>query len=208
MIQYTLDGTTPTAENGELYTDPIALDKAQKYTIKAIALDDDFNASEVKTLEVNVVKKPAGISWSSDQCKVYLGEEPYSFPTLNNPNELKISYSIPADDAAIATIDKNSGEITIVGEGSTTVCATYTSTDDSEFAGSWVQYTLTVAKRPAGESVHATSYTFTFTDEADFRGLGSYGMKFFEQTYSGSDYETDMDNPITKAAAASGIFPK
>lgn len=198
MIQYTLDGTTPTAENGELYTDPIALDKAQKYTIKAIALDDDFNASEVKTLEVNVVKKPAGISWSSDQCKVYLGEEPYSFPTLNNPNELKISYSIPADDAAIATIDKNSGEITIVGEGSTTVCATYTSTDDSEFAGSWVQYTLTVAKRPAGESVHATSYTFTFTDEADFRGLGSYGMKFFEQTYSGSDYETDMDNPITK----------
>lgn len=198
MIQYTLDGTTPTAENGELYTDPIALDKAQKYTIKAIALDDDFNASEVKTLEVNVVKKPAGISWSSDQCKVYLGEEPYSFPTLNNPNELKISYSIPAADAAIATIDKNSGEITIVGEGSTTVRATYTSTDDSEFAGSWVQYTLTVAKRPAGESVHATSYTFTFTDEADFRGLGSYGMKFFEQTYSGSDYETDMDNPITK----------
>lgn len=199
MIQYTLDGTTPTAENGELYTDPIALDKAQKYTIKAIALDDDFNASEVKTLEVNVVKKPAGISWSSDQCKVYLGEEPYSFPTLNNPNELKISYSIPAADAAIATIDKNSGEITIVGEGSTTVRATYTSTDDSEFAGSWVQYTLTVAKRPAGESVHATSYTFTFTDEADFRGLGSYGMTFFDQAYSDNNtYEPDMENPVTK----------
>lgn len=206
VIFYTTDGSDPKASGNAAVTEvegtsvnlgELALGKT---TIKAYIWDSDAAESEVASLTVNVVKikKPARISWSSDQCKVYLGEEPYSFPTLTNPNELKISYSIPAADAAIATIDKNSGEITIVGEGSTTVRATYTSTDDSEFAGSWVQYTLTVAKRPAGESVHATSYTFTFTDEADFRGLGSYGMKFFAQTYSGSDYETDMDNPITK----------
>ena len=206
VIFYTTDGSDPKASGNAAVTEvegtsvnlgELALGKT---TIKAYIWDSDAAESEVASLTVNVVKikKPARISWSSDQCKVYLGEEPYSFPTLTNPNELKISYLIPAADAAIATIDKNSGEITIVGEGSTTVRATYTSTDDSEFAGSWVQYTLTVAKRPAGESVHATSYTFTFTDEADFRGLGSYGMKFFEQTYSGSDYETDMDNPITK----------
>lgn len=197
MIQYTLDGTTPTTENGELYTEPIVLDKAQKYTIKAIALDSELNISKVAEITVKVVKKPAGISWSSDQCKVYIDEEPYSFPTLTNPNELKISYSIPAADAAIATIDKATGEITIVGEGSTTVRATYTSTDDSEFAGSWVQYTLTVAKRPAGESVHATSYMFDFTDEADFRGLASYGMTFFTNGQENNKYETDMDNPVT-----------
>ena len=197
MIQYTLDGTTPTTENGELYTEPIVLDKAQKYTIKAIALDSELNISKVAEITVKVVKKPAGISWSSDQCKVYIDEEPYSFPTLTNPNELKISYSIPAADAAIATIDKATGEITIVGEGSTTVRATYTSTDDSEFAGSWVQYTLTVAKRPAGESVHATSYMFDFTDEADFRGLASYGMTFFTNGQENNKYEPDMDNPVT-----------
>lgn len=203
-IFYTTDGSDPKAEGNtavkEVEATSVDLGKLAlgETTIKAYIWDAEANASAVETVTVNVVKKPAGISWSSDQCKIYLDEEPYEFPTLNNPNELKISYSIPAADAAIATIDKATGEITIVGEGSTTVRATYTSTDDSEFAGSWVQYTLTVAKRPAGDSMHATSYMFDFTAEEDFRGLGSYGMKFFSQTYTGSDYETDMENPVTK----------
>lgn len=203
-IFYTTDGSDPKAEGNtavkEVEATSVDLGKLAlgETTIKAYIWDAEANASAVETVTVNVVKKPAGIFWSSDQCKIYIGEEPYSFPTLTNPNELKISYSIPAADAAIATIDKATGEITIVGEGSTTVRATYTSTDDSEFAGSWVQYTLTVAKRPAGDSMHATSYMFDFTAEEDFRGLGSYGMKFFSQTYTGSDYETDMENPVTK----------
>ena len=197
-IQYTTDGSDP--NNADMVgKQTIELGKLAlgETPIKAIALDSELNISKVAEITVKVVKKPAGISWSSDQCKVYIDEEPYSFPTLTNPNELKISYSIPAADAAIATIDKATGEITIVGEGSTTVRATYTSTDDSEFAGSWVQYTLTVAKRPAGESVHATSYMFDFTDEADFRGLASYGMTFFTNGQENNKYETDMDNPVT-----------
>lgn len=197
-IQYTTDGSDP--NNADMVgKQTIELGKLAlgETTIKAIALDSELNISKVAEITVKVVKKPAGISWSSDQCKVYIDEEPYSFPTLTNPNELKISYLIPAADAAIATIDKATGEITIVGEGSTTVRATYTSTDDSEFAGSWVQYTLTVAKRPAGESVHATSYMFDFTDEADFRGLASYGMTFFTNGQENNKYETDMDNPVT-----------
>lgn len=197
-IQYTTDGSDP--NNADMVgKQTIELGKLAlgETTIKAIALDSELNISKVAEITVKVVKKPAGIFWSSDQCKIYIGEEPYTFPTLTNPNELKISYSIPAADAAIATIDKATGEITIVGEGSTTVRATYTSTDDSEFAGSWVQYTLTVAKRPAGDSVHATSYMFDFTDEADFRGLASYGMTFFTNGQENNKYETDMDNPVT-----------
>lgn len=197
-IQYTTDGSDPNnADMVEKQTIELGKLALGETTIKAIALDSELNISKVAEITVKVVKKPAGISWSSDQCKVYIDEEPYSFPTLTNPNELKISYSIPAADAAIATIDKATGEITIVREGSTTVRATYTSTDDSEFAGSWVQYTLTVAKRPAGESVHATSYMFDFTDEADFRGLASYGMTFFTNGQENNKYETDMDNPVT-----------
>ena len=197
-IQYTTDGSDPNnADMVEKQTIELGKLALGETTIKAIALDSELNISKVAEITVKVVKKPAGISWSSDQCKVYIDEEPYSFPTLTNPNELKISYSIPAADAAIATIDKATGEITIVGEGSTTVRATYTSTDDSEFAGSCVQYTLTVAKRPAGESVHATSYMFDFTDEADFRGLASYGMTFFTNGQENNKYETDMDNPVT-----------
>lgn len=201
-IFYTTDGSDPKAEGNtavkEVEGTSVDLGKLAlgETTIKAYIWDADANSGEVETITVNVVKKPAGISWSSDQCKVYLGEEPYSFPTLTNPNELKISYSIPAADAAIATIDKATGEITIVGKGSTTVRATYTSTDDSEFAGSWVQYTLTVAERPAGESKHATSYMFNFNEQADWQGLGSYGMKLYYSLEQ--PYEPDTDNPVTK----------
>lgn len=202
-IFYTTDGSDPKAEGNtavkEVEGTSVDLGKLAlgETTIKAYIWNADAVESAVASLTVNVVKKPASISWSSDQCKIYLDEEPYEFPTLNNPNELKISYSIPAADAAIATIDKATGEITIVGEGSTTVRATYTSTDDSEFAGSWVQYTLTVAKRPAGDSMHATSYMFDFTAEEDFRGLASYGMTFFTNGQENNKYETDMDNPVT-----------
>lgn len=202
-IFYTTDGSDPKAEGNtavkEVEATSVDLGKLAlgETTIKAYIWDAEANASAVETVTVNVVKKPAGISWSSDQCKIYLDEEPYEFPTLNNPNELKISYSIPGADAAIATIDKETGEITIVGKGSTTVRATYTSTDDSEFAGSWVSYNLIVTERPAGESVHATSYMFDFTDEADFRGLASYGMTFFTNGLENNKYETDMENPVT-----------
>lgn len=201
-IFYTTDGSDPKAEGNtavkEVEATSVDLGKLAlgENTIKAYIWDAEAVESAVASLTVNVVKKPAGISWSSDQCKIYLDEEPYEFPTLNNPNELKISYSIPAADAAIATIDKETGEITIVGKGSTTVRATYTSTDDSEFAGSWVQYTLTVAERAAGESKHATSYMFNFNETADWQGLGSYGMKLY---YSQEQpYEPDTDNPVTK----------
>lgn len=201
-IFYTTDGSDPKAEGNTAVTEvegtSVDLGKLAlgETTIKAYIWDADAVESAVASLTVNVVKKPAGISWSSDQCKVYLNEEPYEFPTLNNPNNLKISYSIPAADAAIATIDKATGKITILGKGSTTVRATYTSTDDSEFAGSWVQYTLTVAERPAGESKHATSYMFNFNEQADWQGLGSYGMKLYYTPEQ--PYEPDTDNPVTK----------
>lgn len=201
-IFYTTNGSDPKEEGNtavkEVEGTSVDLGKLAfgETTIKAYIWDADAMESAVASLTVNVVKKPAGISWSNDQCKIYLNEEPYEFPTLNNPNGLKISYSIPAADATIATIDKATGEITIVGKGSTTVRATYTSTDDSEFAGSWVQYTLTVTERPAGESAHATSYMFNFNEQADWQGLGSYGMKLYYT--QDQPYETDMENPVTK----------
>ncbi len=54
LIMYTLDGTTPSYENtvGELYSDPIEITK--DVTIKAIAVDDKGNESEVATAAYTV----------------------------------------------------------------------------------------------------------------------------------------------------------
>lgn len=97
-IFYTTDGSDPKAEGNtavkEVEATSVDLGKLAlgETTIKAYIWDAEANASAVETVTVNVVKKPAGIFWSSDQCKIYIGEEPYTFPTLTNPNDLKISY--------------------------------------------------------------------------------------------------------------------
>ena len=69
-IQYTTDGSDP--NNADMVgKQTIELGKLAlgETTIKAIALDSELNISKVAEITVKVVKKPAGISWSSDQCK-------------------------------------------------------------------------------------------------------------------------------------------
>lgn len=205
-IFYTTDGSDPKAEGNTAVKEvegtsvdlgTLALGET---TIKAYIWDADANSGEVETITVNVVKKPAELKWSSDQCKVYLNETP-TFPTLSHAEGIadnEIVYSIPEADNGVATIDAATGEITIVGKGTTTVTAKYTAPEGSDFADGEASYTLTVTERPAGDSMHATSYLFDFTADEDFRGLGSYGMKFFSQTYSGTEYETSMENPVTQ----------
>lgn len=169
FINYTLDGNTPD-DKSDTYENPIVLNATT--TIKAIAYDDELNASSVASVTVNIGKADPEISWSKDAFTAYIGEN-NQFPTLNNPHNLPISYSIPAADASIATIDKTTGEITLVGVGSTTVRATYTSTDDSAYKGTYKTYDLTVAQKG---SAHETDYTFDFT-KADVEGGSTvYGL--------------------------------
>lgn len=200
QIYYNINAETDPTEASEPYTAGTAIPLGLgENVIKAIAVKDG-KSSAVAPLTVNVVKKSAELKWSSDQCKVYLNETP-TFPTLSHAEGIadnEIVYSIPEADNGVATIDAATGEITIVGKGTTTVTAKYTAPEGSNFADGEASYTLTVTERPAGDSMHATSYMFDFTTEEDFKHKGSYGMTFFSNSYNGTDYETDMENPITK----------
>lgn len=53
-IYYTTDNTTPTASSS-LYTSPISLSEGDSYTIKAIAVKENYNDSEVATKAVSYV---------------------------------------------------------------------------------------------------------------------------------------------------------
>ncbi|MBR1732889.1 MAG: chitobiase/beta-hexosaminidase C-terminal domain-containing protein, partial [Alloprevotella sp.] len=61
FIMYTTDGTTPSydGDNGELYDTPIAIEG--DFTLKAIAVDDDGNESEVLVREYTVTKPTAPV---------------------------------------------------------------------------------------------------------------------------------------------------
>lgn len=176
FINYTLDGNTPD-DNSDTYEKPIVLNATT--TIKAIAYDYDLNASSVASVTVNIGKADPEISWSKDAFTAYIGEN-NQFPTLNNPNNVAVTYSIPAEDAGIATIDAD-GNVTIVGVGSTTVTAAFAGNDT--YDSSTKSYTLTVA--PKG-SIVELDYTFDFT-KPDVEG----GSTFYGLSLRTNDYETE-----------------
>ena len=79
------------------------------------------------TAEEAVVKQPAGLKYSESQVVVYLGEEPYELPTLDNPNNLPVTYT--SNNETAATVDAN-GNVTVVGKGNTTIKASFEGNDE------------------------------------------------------------------------------
>lgn len=114
---------------------------------------------------VLTVLKGEGISWSASTCTVSYGEEAsYVFPTLSNPGSQAVTYS--SSNESVATISSN-GDISILGEGETTITATSTETD--AYAASSVSYILTVEGdlASAGFSWSASSCTATLMSDSN-----------------------------------------
>lgn len=104
-----------------------------------------------------------GESFSSPTATVKSGEVALSNPT--------ITYS--SSNTAVATVVENTGAVTIIGVGETTITATFAAT--SSYQGSHGSYTLTVSN--AGGTASTVTY--------DFAGTNDYGSGV-EKTNSGS----------------------
>lgn len=87
-------------------------------------------------------------------------------PTLNNPHELTVSYS--SSDEEVATVNATTGEISFVGNGTTTIIARSEKT--SEYKAGSAQYTLTVSGAPIA---------YDFTSVAELNALvGSTSQEY------------------------------
>ena len=92
-----------------------------------------------------VVLDPAGISYSRKQYDITLGDT-VDFVTLNNPNNLPVTYA--SSNTNVATIDSD-GNVEVVGVGTTTISATSEKTD--KFDAGYASYIINV-KAPADPS--------------------------------------------------------
>ena len=92
-----------------------------------------------------VVLEPAGISYSRKQYDITLGDT-VEFVTLNNPNNLPVTYA--SSNTNVATIDSD-GNVEVVGVGTTTISATSEKTD--KFDAGYASYIINV-KAPADPS--------------------------------------------------------
>ena len=123
-----------------------------------------------------VVLDPAGISYSRKQYDITLGDT-VDFVTLNNPNNLPVTYA--SSNTNVATIDSD-GNVEVVGVGTTTISATSEKTD--KFDAGYASYVINV-KAPADPSesivnTPETAYTVAKAIELIAAGKGLDDMVY------------------------------
>ena len=116
-----------------------------KTTIKAASAETPTYYAGSATYELTVTSGKAdhGLAWSESNAVAFIGADDNVFPTLTNPNNLPVTYKSSRVD--YATIDENSGEITLVAVGKTTITASFAG--DDNFKEGSVAYSLTVKKK-------------------------------------------------------------
>ncbi len=132
------------------------------YVFKVLS-SHNTQISTIKVYKASATsKKDAGLKFSESEVSVVLGET-FTAPTLTKETDGNVTYT--SGDTEVATVDKTSGEVTIVGVGSTKIIATAEETDTYN-SGS-ASYTLTVTQPVYGEVT--LPYTESFKD-----GIGSF----------------------------------
>lgn len=127
----------------------------------------DFACSETSrfsTIEVTYqdatepVKKNPGLVFSETDVTATIGE-PFTAPTLTKETTAEVTYS--SDNEEVATVDAQTGEVTIVALGTAKITAQ--AAENDEFASGSASYTITV-KNPVFTEV-TLPYSETFKDD-------------------------------------------
>ena len=97
-------------------------------------------------------KKAAGLSWGTSSRTVTIGANDNVFPTLQNENNLAVTYS--SSDQTVATIASD-GTITLIAAGKTTIKAESAETDEFEAGKAEYELTVNEATTPGQETTVA-----------------------------------------------------
>ena len=165
----------------------VTIVKAGEVTITATgAANDNYNEATAR-YTLTIAKAEATLSFAPNAFTIVEGQE-FTAPTLTNEAGLAVTYSSTND--AVATVDTNSGEVTIVGVGSTTITATGAENDN--YKGATATYTITVEAKP----VVATP---TFTPAAGYYNSAQNVTIACETAGADIYYTTDGTVPTTES---------
>ena len=145
--------------------------------IKAsFAGNETYEAAEASyTLTVN--KDKATLAYSTDKVTATMGQ-PFTAPTLNNPNNLAVTYT--SSKETVATINAE-GAVTIVGEGETVIKASFAGNETYEAAEA--SYTLTVEKGVGdGYAIWIGETQLTKDNKEHILGEGNLTFTFNDET--------------------------
>ena len=114
-----------------------------RYTAADKASAGTWYLSEINVYGMAPDPVEPGFSYDVTEMKYEIGSRlPFKSPVLNNPNEVKVTYS--TSDWDIASVDSNTGEVTIGGNKQGTVTITATSEESVEYLAGEASYTIEV----------------------------------------------------------------
>ena len=126
------------------------------------AIIGDFDLSSSTTPPTTpTTKKAATISFAATSVGKTFGDDPFINP-LTNTGDSKVAYL--SSNTAVATVNAATGQVTIVGNGTTTITAIVADTDNYTYATKTAQYTLGVGT--ATMTISASGYSGTYDGEA------------------------------------------
>lgn len=120
-------------EGGEAYTEN-APTNAGNYTVKAYYAGDDSYSNATTTAEFSIIPAQASLSYSATTIEKQVGDEPF-VNMLTNEANMKVAYSSTNPD--VATVD-DTGKVTLIAAGTTTIKATDADTNYDAAAASYV----------------------------------------------------------------------
>lgn len=134
-VSYASSNTTVATIDDEGKVTPLAVGEA---VITAIFDGDDTYEPVTRSFTLTVTPPKPKINWPKSATTGHLGST-FDSPTLNNPNNVPVSYT--SSDPTVATIDET-GNVTLLSIGKTTISAIF---DGNEtYVPSTVTYQLTV----------------------------------------------------------------
>ena len=173
----------------------ITLVGAGTTTITAASEQTDIFEAASAFYTLTVLRTEGRLAWSASEASAVMGRE-NSFPTLDNPDGLEVSFSSGNTGVATVAATSDGCMVTLVGAGITTITATSAQTGIYEAAS--VSYTLTVTRSASPVSWSGTSCTVKIGSADNvYPTLDNPGGQVI--SYSSSD-----GNVATAAATASG----
>ena len=191
-----VEGFTFGENNVETYTDFLSInpkynDKKVQFGFKYTA-EDAYKAGTWHLSSIMVVGDApdpveAGISYDVTEYKYEIGsKDPFKAPVINNPNGIAVKYE--TSDWDIATVDSNTGEVTIGGNKQGVVTITARTEECVEFLAGEASYTIEVT-----DPILIFKAPFT-NDECGFTEEGGSVWKF---NYGNVAAQNPVDAPTT-----------
>lgn len=128
--------------------------------VDAVFGEADYPA-EIPVQPSKPTKQSAIISYATSSIGKTFGDAAFT-NVLTNTGDGKVTYA--TSNAAVATVNSETGEVTITGNGEATITATVTDTDKYTYTTKTASYTIGVGT--ATMTVTATGYTGTYDGSA------------------------------------------